>query len=128
MYMTLWAKNGKTPNRIWDVEPDGSVKPLQRSRLESDAFRMKDAGVPTVISKMGTSGAVATYAFVGSLLALLWGSSGVIGFLSNVLFWPIILGFKVISSLFWPAVLLGGAVGGAWWWFKGRNGSPKKSD
>lgn len=103
-------------NRTFDVMDDGTSV-LSRPVLESNA---PGSALTKVTESMGTKTAVVAYGGVGSALAMWWGSGGILGFLANATLWPAILGVKVIATLFWPAVIVGGLGAGAWWALKGK--------
>ncbi len=86
-----------------------------RSHLESDAARaLLKSGDAKVI---GLS--AAGYVGVGAVLAVFWGSSGVVGFGASAVFWPLVLGWKVLAAVFWPVVVLGGLGAAGFWLLKG---------
>lgn len=109
-------RNGNE-NQMWDVLEDGSVR---KSSLVLESRPPKGA-LQTFTARAGTGTALAAYTGTGGALAWWWGSSGVVGFAGNTAFWPVMLGFKVLSVVFWPVALVGAAGTGGWLWLKNRN-------
>ena len=105
-------------NNVWDVQEDGSVR---RASLVLES-RQPLGIVQSMVGKAGTGTAVVTYAGTGSVLAWWWGSSGVVSAVGNIAFWPAVIGFKALSLLFWPVLLVGAAGVGGWAWIKSRSG------